>query len=404
MKLTTVVLFVIFNIIYYLVFVIGIGALGFSGKTIHGFSPGNAVAISAMLFNFAQAIVGFGAAHLLFRNWKTNNFIHSPYQGVPSKQLARLYAFAAIALLSYLSVSFSIFDINYSEAYKFRSENSSAAYLQTLFYLFSAISISIYISLGKTFTPISVILIAAMVMIVLRTGDKNALAFLFFAMLYALRIYNTKIGISRIALLSLLAIIILLFTSVLRFYRSGFDFQTALILGFYNFDVLSLDGAGPFVSILHTMDSRPEYLLGSKYINDIYNIIPRFIWPERPITIPEEFAQSIIKDWQPGMGLGYSPYAEAQSNWGPNFIFVHFFMFGAVWFIVWGLFARVFASICGSRDLISRIYYVFGVYLLLLSFRTTSLSFIKGMVHVFAAVFVVHACNTLLHHASRRLR
>lgn len=97
--------------------------------------------------------------------------------------------------------------------------------------------------------------------------------------------------------------------------------------------LLFSDANGPFSSVILAVRGQTNIYLGPLY--ESFTLwIPRSIWTERPLDAAEEYARSVMADWQPGFGLGFSPFAEAHirySLWlSPILFFVAgLFMAGA---------------------------------------------------------------------------
>jgi hypothetical protein len=87
------------------------------------------------------------------------------------------------------------------------------------------------------------------------------------------------------------------------------------------------DASGPFSSIVLAI--RDQGLSGVAPLYESFALwIPRFVWAERPLDAAEAYAQAVMFDWRPGFGLGYSPFAEAESRFGLAFAPLLFFISG----------------------------------------------------------------------------
>lgn len=75
------------------------------------------------------------------------------------------------------------------------------------------------------------------------------------------------------------------------------------------------EASGPF--------SIMNFALNGYILADAYPLwqsfvlwIPRSIWTDRPLDIAEGFARAVMVGWQPGFGLGFSPFAEGVARYG----------------------------------------------------------------------------------------
>jgi hypothetical protein len=104
--------------------------------------------------------------------------------------------------------------------------------------------------------------------------------------------------------------------------QSAIDFRRA----FTQFSVENTDARGPMISLVIALEDDGPRLLGSSYAYSLVAWIPRSIWPDRPYDLAQELAFEQIPHWEPGMGLGYSPLAEAYLNFGYAGAFLHYFV------------------------------------------------------------------------------
>jgi hypothetical protein len=75
------------------------------------------------------------------------------------------------------------------------------------------------------------------------------------------------------------------------------------------------DAAGPFSTLVLGVRAADRIELAALWQSFVL-WIPRGIWPDRPLDSAEQFAQAVMPGWQPGYGLGFSPFAEAQIRFG----------------------------------------------------------------------------------------
>jgi hypothetical protein len=75
------------------------------------------------------------------------------------------------------------------------------------------------------------------------------------------------------------------------------------------------DASGPFSSIILAVRDQANLNLGP-LLESFLLWIPRSIWAGRPLDAAEEYARGVMTNWQPGFGLGFSPFAEAKIRFG----------------------------------------------------------------------------------------
>lgn len=106
-----------------------------------------------------------------------------------------------------------------------------------------------------------------------------------------------------------------LLTLVPSFARYRYTGQIELVaLSDINLPLLFSDAAGPFSSfVLAVRGFRAEL---PQLWESFILWIPRGVWPSRPLDAAEEFARAVMPGWQPGYGLGFSPFGEARIRFG----------------------------------------------------------------------------------------
>jgi hypothetical protein len=97
------------------------------------------------------------------------------------------------------------------------------------------------------------------------------------------------------------------------------------------------DPGGILFSFTETYKAKESLHLsyGVGYLKELIQLVPKFIYPNRPEDISILFSKTRIEDWTPGFGLGYSPMAEAYQNFGILGGFIHFFILGSFWVFFW---------------------------------------------------------------------
>lgn len=124
-----------------------------------------------------------------------------------------------------------------------------------------------------------------------------------------------------------------------------------------------VEPAGPFFSLVQELahPRSPEY--GLTVVEGLIMWIPRFVWPDRPLDLAQQFAQTTISGWRPGQGYGYSMLAEGLVNGGVLGVAGVFGLLGALMGGVW----RWTGSMHG-RDLGILVYAWRGVVVLYICF------------------------------------
>ncbi|NJM94528.1 MAG: hypothetical protein HC842_07580 [Cytophagales bacterium] len=144
--------------------------------------------------------------------------------------------------------------------------------------------------------------------------------------------------------------------------------------------LLNFDPAGPFISLSIITQQPSEWGLGISYRDTIFLLVPRAVWPERPLDLSEKFARSQLVDWQPGQGLGYSLLSEAYYNFGWMGAFIQYALIG----FLWGWFWRIIQfPLVRISPLYWRVTYLtFGYYLLIIMHRGPIAGIVKqGIIH-----------------------
>lgn len=201
--------------------------------------------------------------------------------------------------------------------------------------------------------------------------------------------------------LSALAAMVLLFvvTPIFSMVRSGYfqlnEIIPQLISG-YGLSLRNLDPAGPIYSVVMYIKDSPPLEYGTTYISQIGVMIPKFLWPDRPVDLSEAFAREYMADWMPGMGFGYSPYAEAILNFGPYLAPLHFLIVGLIWGLFWRI-TKFFMEIDNSQERskgtvvglpFDALYRIAGFYILLMFFRGTFIIIFKELLMILIPIFI----------------
>ena len=138
----------------------------------------------------------------------------------------------------------------------------------------------------------------------------------------------------------------------------------------FNFDRFSFvhsDPAGPFVSIVHELNDDRKFEYGRSYMYMPLYVLPKIIYPNRPLNLAERFARRMIPNWKIGQGLAYSPLAEAYRNFGYFGSLIQYFLFGLFWFMTWFAVRRYFFE--NQNEMYTAFYRVVGFFIIIISFR-----------------------------------
>jgi len=257
---------------------------------------------------------------------------------------------------------------NYSSTYN----NPIYAYLkETLFFSLSILISILFLMKERKWIVSGIVVSLILSLFGFLTRDKDPLLLSVIPYLFlAAPIYN-RIKINRIvkgvAVFTLVVIVLPIISLQYSLYRGNDPRTLSQALtneGIYTF----FDARGPYQSIgLELMNERSSFYYGKTYLDGFTYWIPRFVWPQRSMGPAEEFAKQHMKDWKPGMGLGYSPIAEAYSNFGILGAFFHFLLYSIVIGLLFKLTKKLFVN--SSEEFITALFFVWLVYNLVMMFR-----------------------------------
>ncbi|MCT4638580.1 MAG: oligosaccharide repeat unit polymerase [Bacteroidales bacterium] len=226
-------------------------------------------------------------------------------------------------------ISFKSYAGNYMITYS----NPVYAYLkETLFFAVSVLITLLYLRRKRNPIILGIVLSLVLAFLGFKTNDKDPmfLAAVPYLVLFYPLYTRVKLNNRLKSIIVFFSIAILIPLCSLRFtlYRGGDE--TGLITYIKEHGVYSrFDARGPYTSLgIVLSDDDIEFKYGKTYTSGFVNWIPRFIWSGRPTNPAEVFAKEYVKDWKPGMGLGYSPLAEAYTNFGILGGFIHFLIYG----------------------------------------------------------------------------
>jgi hypothetical protein len=249
---------------------------------------------------------------------------------------------------------------------------------------------------GVTFWSIGLLVANCFISIYSSSKDPIVLSFVPILVTYWIIALKERFGAA--VLYSVVLIPAIVFASIaFSFFRAGVPVQdifsvTNIAQHFeINGAFLNLDPGGPMISISSRLNYKVPLRFGSTYLENIYLMIPKAIFPNRPMDLAENFAQQRMDDWTPGRGLGYSLLAEGIDNFSVYFAFFHFLIFGLMWGWVWRFFNHIFVSL-GEGQMIFFFQEVIGAYLLFICFRQTTSGifktiFMHGILLLFGCLF-----------------
>lgn len=153
--------------------------------------------------------------------------------------------------------------------------------------------------------------------------------------------------------------------------------------------MLDRDPTGPLVSLIETVEDRTiEHRYGQTFLDGIILLIPRSVWPDRPLDLSEQFVRERLGNrWKAGMGMGYSLLAESFLNFGWFGPLIQYLFLGLLWGYGW----RSIQTYCErtSHEYWQALYCSVGYYTLIIMHRAPFSFPVKHTVIVIAALFAV---------------
>jgi oligosaccharide repeat unit polymerase len=286
----------------------------------------NAIGILAVL-----ALIGFVAGH-----WSSGlgRLIAAADIARPAripKSLA--YAAIGVVLLLFILYRFTIFEqLAYDEANERRYNDPIFGYLTRLCLLLACLIAGILVQ-RRGMAKLPAFIIAALVVAWgLYTSDKDPLLKAAVA-LSAFLVGKRSRSIKHLYLYCGAAVVAIAALPVFSAFRAQAPLE--LRRNVAEFSVLNTDAKGPMMSLVSVLEDEHDKLYGQSYVFALAAWIPRSIWPDRPYDLAQEFAFQEIRNWQPGMGLGYSLLAESYLNFGYAGAFIQYFVLGYVLGRIW---------------------------------------------------------------------
>lgn len=283
-----------------------------------------------------------------------------------------------------LSLSFSSYEGNVVTTYG----DIYYKYYKFVFYTYTSILASLLLSTGSY--ALGVIMCSILFFLGVYTYDRDPIVLSVLALALIGGVYDKEHSVVKLFILMFAVYVLSHLSLAFSYYRSGYGLIEAMSAARDNFSFGLLDPAGPYRSIVYVVTSHIDISYGRTYLDSIVGLVPTFIYPDRPEDTAVKFAADMIQGYHGGVGLGFSPIAEAIVNFstiGIVFQFVIFaVVFGACWKFIYVVLSRI--TPIDERCLLS-IYRVIGTYLLILSFRSQAFFFIKSLVYIFLPLIAV---------------
>ena len=285
-----------------------------------------------------------------------------------------LYATLTLIIMAYWNIL--IIQLKgYSEAWAVADTIPIYSFLIQTFEIACGILLALYIRVKKIKAVIFLSIV--LLYIIFTTGDKNPLVILIFSMASGYGIFEKKHNLLSVLYYIIMAIILLIFIKSFSYYQGGASLIESVTTGILSFDITTLDPLGPYYANSLIISKQSPYLLGATYMTEIINIVPNFIYPDRPDTMPVILAKEYLTDYVLGRGMGYSPLAESYLNFGTEGAIINFIIMGWIFGMYWRVIIVIFRNLNIPTEVSATVFHIVGMYTLLLTFRGTSLSFVK---------------------------
>tara|TARA_Y100000385_G_C13014541_1_gene603216 strand:+ start:147 stop:1262 length:1116 start_codon:yes stop_codon:yes gene_type:complete len=204
--------------------------------------------------------------------------------------------------------------------------NSTYKYVLNFIFLCYS-SISLYYYLSKKSFSLLLLMVMPLFLAGIYFNDKNPMVIGFVPLIFLLNKFKPYF-ILQLLIFVCFVFIIPIFVLKLSLYRGGNVQELSEYIkssGFYK----STDARGPMKSLIITLKSKNlEFLYGKSYLMSFFQWIPKFVWPNRPLDLSQNFAIENMPDWKPGLGYGYSFLAESYKNFGFLGAFIQYYFTG----------------------------------------------------------------------------
>ena len=279
--------------------------------------------IDNMAIIFILSYIGFSLGYRAiwsFSNHDRNRVIEDSIWNVvkmsPSALSLSVAGIASILLIFTVFLpEFILLISSYEDKIAVNYQSSIFAFLFAFFQVTLALVSCFLVMRSRRYYLATIVGVLLFVMLALATFSKGPFIYILvlsFAFLYRwsrLKIW-ASLGIVASAAIFALFFLVPIFAS----------FRATGRIEFFSQDQISMatiysDAIGPFNIIVYSLQN---YLHAEAHPlwESFVLWVPRFVWEARPLDFPEAFARIVIKNWQPGFGLGFSPVAEAFSRYG----------------------------------------------------------------------------------------
>jgi hypothetical protein len=296
--------------------------------------------------------------------------------------IALFWAFLVIVLAVFYHGFISNAIQSYEASYSVQYVNPLPTFMMELFALLSSV-MAVYLALKRN--PLcwlaSLALFAGNLTQCLMMHEKTPVVFGLFGIgyLYFYWVRNKQLAIIGAVAGFALALFVLL--PMYHIINDGHKNEGIIkqYIEYYHPTFTSIDPSGPMSTAVAIMKEDKPKLWGESFVKDLSLFVPRAIWPDRPIDISEQFAREKIPNWEPGVGLGFSPLGEAYMNFGFGFSFIEFLAFGLLWGWMWRGFKNLLTYYNAPMHF-DVIYRIMGSYIILLFFRGLFMGSIKKLI------------------------
>ena len=282
-----------------------------------------------------------------------------------------------------LSSSISGYELNVATVHL----NSSYSYLKFIFTITTSICAFTYLCVRKRNT-VGLLLIFLVVAFGIASSDKNPILIGSLPLVCWMCIHGYKkqwFSITATLILVLGFALVLILLPIFSLYRAGVDIFSVDLMERYYFSFTRIDPAGPFISLSEALRDSGPLSFGSTYLKNFAILIPKMLWVNRPLDLGEQFAMDFLSSWSPGQGLGYSLMSEGLVNFGYLGAFLHYFIIGFMWGMVW----RIVGCLIKGALYPNIFYRTVGFYLLVLMHRGASLQILKSLLHFLVPLVVI---------------
>jgi len=178
------------------------------------------------------------------------------------------------------------------------------------------------------------------VLLVLQVGIRRPLLGLLLASFAAWHYLVKKIPFTKAVLIAIIFGILLVLFAFVRQPIASYGFAAGIKHLIDNFewswfDLSRTEFGAPFKNLLDILEIVPDregYLYGSSYWQSIENLLPRFMYPSRPLTLSEWYTKTFFSEEfvRAGGNMGFFIVSEAYINWGVIGVMIVMFSWGTL--------------------------------------------------------------------------